>query len=75
MSRVLHLLTGGDDAGLALAVVDQQRSVGDDVTVALLPGASAPALPAGVAAPRVPAELSWEALLERIFEADQVITW
>ncbi len=74
MPRILHLLKG-DDASLALAVIAQQQAAGDDVTVALLPGASAPPLPAGVALQRVPEELSWEALLERIFEADQVITW
>ena len=43
--------------------------------MALLPGAAAPALPAGVPLPRVPDQLSWASLLERIFEADQVITW
>jgi hypothetical protein len=74
MARVLHLLKGGDVA-LALGVVEQQRAAGDDVTVALLPGGSAPPLPSGIALHRVPADLSWEALLERIFEADQVITW
>jgi hypothetical protein len=74
MPRVLHLLKG-DDAALALAVVEQQRAAGDDVTVALLPGTAAPPLPAGVALLRVPDELSWEALLERLFGADQVITW
>jgi hypothetical protein len=41
----------------------------------LLSGTPAPALPPGVRAQRVPDELGWEALLERIFEADQVITW
>jgi hypothetical protein len=74
MPRVLHLLKG-DDVVLALAVVDQQRAAGDDVTVALLPGPAPPTLPSGVPLHRVPAELSWEGLLERIFEADQVITW
>jgi hypothetical protein len=74
MARVLHLLKG-DDPSLALVVIAQQRAAGDDVTVALLPGATAPALPPGVASPRVPDQLSWDALLERIFAADQVITW
>jgi hypothetical protein len=74
MARVLHLLKG-DDVALAVGVIDQQRAAGDDVTVALLPGASAPPLPPGVALHHVPADLSWEALLERIFEADQVVTW
>jgi hypothetical protein len=74
MARVLHLLKG-DDCRLALTVIGQQRAAGDEVAVALLPGSSAPRLPAGVIRQRVPDELSWEALLERIFEADQVITW
>jgi hypothetical protein len=43
--------------------------------VAILPGAPDVELPAGVEVSRVPADLTWEALLERIFEADQVITW
>jgi hypothetical protein len=74
MARVLHLLKGAD-VSLAAGVVDQQRAAGDDVAVALLPGASPPPLPPGVALHRVPTDLSWEGLLERIFEADQVITW
>ncbi len=74
MARVLHLLKG-DDASLALAVIAQQQAAGDEVTVALLPGAPVPALPPGVSPQRVPDQLSWEALLERIFVADQVITW
>jgi hypothetical protein len=74
MARVLHLLKG-DDASLALAVIAQQRAAGDDVAVVLLPGAPAEGLPPGVAGQRAPEQLSWNALLERIFEADQVITW
>jgi hypothetical protein len=74
MARVLHLLKGGDVV-LAGAVIDQQRAAGDDVTVALLPGAPVPPLPPGVVLRRVPADLSWEGLLEGIFEADQVVTW
>lgn len=73
MARVLHLLKG--DPALALAVIAQQRAAGDEVTVALLPGASRPELPAGLTLHRVPCELDWAALLECIFEADQVITW
>jgi len=74
MARVLHLLKG-DDATLALAVIAQQQAAGDEIAVALLPGTPAPTLPAGVTLQRVPDELGWDALLERIFEADQVITW
>jgi hypothetical protein len=73
MARVLHLLKGDDPLALTLAA--EQRAAGDEVSVVLLPGAPDPALPAGVTRHRVPGELSWEQLLERIFEADQVITW
>ncbi|HET7341659.1 MAG TPA: hypothetical protein VFL90_09365 [Methylomirabilota bacterium] len=71
--RVLHLLKGAD-AGLALETIAQQRAAGDIVTLALLPGAAL-APPAGVTVRRVPGELSWDGLLEEIFQADQVITW
>jgi hypothetical protein len=73
MARVLHLLKG-DDA-LALRLAAEQHAAGDEVSVALLPGAPDLALPAGVGRHRVPDDLSWEQLLEQIFEADQVITW
>jgi len=73
MARVLHLLKGAD-GDLALEVIAQQRAAGDTVTLALLPGAALTP-PAGVTARRVPAELSWDALLEAIFEADQVVAW
>jgi len=53
MARVLHLLKG-DDPALALAVIAQQQAAGDEIGVALLPGAPAPALPAGVTLQRVP---------------------
>jgi len=32
-------------------------------------------LPAGVKVQRVPDDLTYEGLLQRIFESDQVITW
>ena len=73
MARVLHLLKGGD-AALAVETIGRQQQAGDTVTVALLPGATA-APPPGVSARRVPDDLSWDALLDAIFEADQVITW
>jgi hypothetical protein len=73
MPRVLHLLKPGDSA-LALEMIGHQSAAGDLVTVALLPGVTVTA-PPGVPARRVPDELSWEALLEEIFEADQVIAW
>ena len=73
MARVLHLLKS-PDAALALEVVAQQRAAGDAITLVLLPG-TAVTTPAGVTVRRVPDDLSWEGLLEQIFEADQVITW
>lgn len=74
MARVLHLLSR-HDAPLAADVIGQEIEAGDDVTVALLAGVAAPALPAGIRARRVPADLSYPQLLEEIFAADQVITW
>jgi hypothetical protein len=74
MARVLHLLKG-DEAGLALEVIGQQHAAGDHVGVVLLPGAAPLSVPDGVVAQRVPDDLSWEALLERLFEAEQVIAW
>jgi hypothetical protein len=73
MARVLHLLKGPDP--LALTLIAEQRAANDDVRVALLPGAPDLTLPAGVSRHRVPDDLTWEALLEQIFEADHVITW
>jgi hypothetical protein len=74
MSKVLHLLKG-DDASLALATVARQLAAGDTVTVVALHGAATPPLPAGIVLRRVPEELSYDALLEAMFEADQVIAW
>ena len=74
MARVLHLL-GGPEPGLALTVIARQAAAGDTVTVALLPGAGAPALPGGLTVRRVPDELSYPALLDLVFEADHVVTW
>lgn len=73
MARVLHLLKS-DDA-LARTVIEQQRAAGDDVTVVVLPGAASLAVPEGISVARVPTDLTWDALLDLIFEADQVITW
>jgi hypothetical protein len=74
MARVLHLLKSRD-AALALDVIARGQAAGDTITLALLPGAEGVAPPAGVAVRRVPGDLSYEALLEAIFDADQVITW
>jgi hypothetical protein len=74
MAAVLHLIKGAD-ATLARAVIARGLAAGDRVTVALLPGAAAPDLPPGVTAHRVRADLTWDRLLELIFESDQVIAW
>jgi len=74
MAAVLHLLKG-TDVKLPLAVIEQEVRAGDDVTVALLPGGIAPALPPGVAIQHVGSELSYSQLLDLIFESDRVVTW
>jgi len=74
VTRVLHLLKG-DDTELLLNVLAQQQAAGDELTLIRLPGAVAITPPAGVTVLRAPEDLSYEALLERIFQADQVITW
>jgi hypothetical protein len=74
MAHALHVLKGGTPA-LARTTIERQLAAGDAVTVALLPGAAAPGLPAGVAVHRIPDEWSYERLLEAVFEADQVVTW
>ena len=74
MAKALHLLKG-EDSDLAAATVARQLAAGDTVTVIALHGAAVPGLPAGIVVRRVPEELSWEQLLEAMFEADQVIAW
>jgi len=75
MAAVLHLLKGAD-VSLPLTVIAQEVRAGDDVTVALLPGALTPAaLPAGVLVRRVGADLSCGQLLDLVFAADRVVTW
>jgi len=74
MAKALHLLKGGD-SDLAAATVSRQLADGDAVTVIALHGAAVAGLPAGIVVQRVPEELSWDELLEAMFEADQVIAW
>jgi hypothetical protein len=74
MPRALHVLKG-DHTGQAAAVIEAQLAAGDAVTVALIGGIAAPALPERAVVHRVPDEVSWERLLELIFEADSVVTW
>jgi hypothetical protein len=74
MATILHLLTRAD-AALARTVIEQEVGAGARVTVALLPGGAAPALPGGVTVRRVGGDLSYADLLDLIFEADSVLTW
>ena len=74
MSRALHVLKG-DHTAQAIVVINAQLAAGDDVAVALIGGVDAPALPRGVTVHRVPDEVSWERLLELLFEADAAVTW
>jgi hypothetical protein len=75
MACVLHLLAHLD-APLALTVIRGDVAAGDEVAVALLAeGAVGPPLPEGVSVHRVPADWSYDRLLEQIFAADRVIAW
>ena len=66
MAAVLHLIKGSETA-LARAVLARNLREGDRVTVVVLP--------AGVTVRSLDGDLSYDQLLELIFEADQVVTW
>ena len=76
MAAVLHLLKG-DSAALAGPVIEAGlREAGAQVTVVLLDGAAAPALPAGTTLRRLaPGGLDYAGLLDLIFAHDHVIAW
>ena len=75
MARVLHLLPRADHP-LAGTAIRQDLEAGDEVAVALLVEAPVdPPLPDGVTVHRVPADWSYDRLLEQIFAADRVVTW
>lgn len=80
MPRALHLLTSGDHPA-ALSVIERQaRQPDTTVTVVLLHGSSAPALPERVTVRRVTedarsGDLTYPELLDLIFTADSVIAW
>jgi hypothetical protein len=73
MATVLHLL-GENEPQAALPFIAGQLAAGDLVTVAVL-GDSAVPLPPGLTVHRVPAELTWDQLLDLIFAADQTFSW
>jgi hypothetical protein len=74
VTRILHLLKG-DDVELLSSVLAQPHGAGDEITLVRLPGAATFTPPDNVTVLRVPEDLSYDALLDRIFEADQVVTW
>ena len=74
MTRILHLLKG-EDVELLSSVLAQQHGAGDEITLVRLPGAAPFSPPGNVTVLRVPDDLSYEALLERIFASEQVVTW
>src|SRR5262249_52928708 len=76
MPRHLHLV-GPDAAALAAPVIAAEASAPDaSVTVALLDGATAPDLPAGVSVVTVaPGPSGYASLLELIFASDRVTAW
>jgi hypothetical protein len=76
MAGVLHLLKR-DAPPLAAPVIDAMwREAKSPVTVVLLGGAVAPALAPDITVRRLgDGDLDYSALLDLIFEADQVITW
>jgi len=74
MAAVLHLIKGSETA-LARAVLDRNLREGDRVTVVVLPGGAGSDLGAGVTVRSLDGDLSYDQLLELIFEADQVVTW
>ena len=75
MARVLHLLARAS-APRAATVIGQDLAAGDEVAVALLAEPPIdPPLPGPAAVHRVPADWTYDELLERIFAADRVVTW
>jgi hypothetical protein len=75
MATALHLLKGSGLA-VALPVIERQSADPDvRVTVVLLHGAPAPALPDAVHVERLGAGLDYSGLLDLIFASDHVIAW
>lgn len=74
MATRLHLLKGGHPA-LAETAIGHQLEAGDRVLVVLLHGAPSPALPAAARVQRVPDDMGYDALLDAVYAADQVVAW
>jgi hypothetical protein len=74
MPSALHLLKDGASP-LALRTIEQEAARGDAVTVVLLHTALAPRLPSAATVRRVPADMTYDQLLDAIFAADRVIAW
>ena len=76
MASFLHLIKR-DSAEMAASVVEANRREPDArVTVVLLDGAAAPALPAEVTVRRLAdGDLDYAGLLDLIFAHDHVVTW
>jgi hypothetical protein len=74
MPTVLHLLGHNASASRAVPVIAGQLAAGDAVTVAVV-GAATPPLPPGTEVRRVPADVSWDDLVDLIFTADQTFSW
>jgi hypothetical protein len=75
MARVLHLVARASVA-LAATVIGQDLAAGDEVAVALFGEPPIdPPLPGSASVHRVPADWSYDQLLEQIFAADRVVTW
>jgi hypothetical protein len=76
MAAFLHLLKKDTGALAAPVIAANAAEAGARVTVVLLDGAAAPALPSGVTVRRLTAgELDYAGLLDLIFAHDHVVTW
>ena len=76
MAAVLHLVKADAGALAAQVIAANAAEPGARVTVVLLDGAAAPALPPSVTVRRLaPGELDYPGLLDLIFAHDHVVTW